>query len=118
MRVLVVLLLGVLLAGCGGDSKPTSALTSQRVLHFTGRDETEANFRDRVQQITRLPQAKTGLCLPLVGKSPEAARELLRTSGGAEQKDLPVGATPKPGQKADEADLLRSAEIVLEECKR
>lgn len=97
----------------GGDDK---ALTGARVLHFTGRDETEANFRDRVRQVLRFPEAKTGLCLPLVGKSPEAARELLRTSRN-DDNEVPTGATARPGQKASESDLLRSAEIVIEECK-
>lgn len=114
-NVCKVALLGTMsiaLVSCGGDDK------GSRVLHFTGRDETEANYRDRVRQLTRLPGVKTELCLPLVGKTPEQAHALLTDVDDFDPTDIPAGATPRPGQKATRADLIRSAEIVLEECKR
>lgn len=111
-RLLIAAMFAVLLVACSGGDK------GSRVLHFTGRDETEANFRDRVRQTIRLPNVKTALCLPLVGKSPKAAHELLKPDEDDDPNDIPTGATARPGQKGVEADLLRSAEIVLEECKK
>lgn len=109
----VLIALSILsVTACGGGDK------GDRVLHFTGRDETEANYRQRVQQLTRLPDVKTQLCLPLVGKTPEQAHELLKPDDDDGPTDIPAGATPRPGQKATQADLIRSAEIVLEECRK
>lgn len=104
----------MLLVACGGDDD-----SGQRVLHFTGRDETEANYRQRVKDVLRLPNVKTAMCLPLVGKSPEAAHELLKPDeDDYNPNDVPVGATPRPGKNGVRSDLLRAAEIVLEECKK
>lgn len=112
-RLLIAATFAALLIACSDGNDKGS-----RVLHFTGRDETEANFRDRVRQVIRLPNVKTAMCLPLVGKSPRAAHELLKPDEDDDPNDIPTGATARPGQKGVEADLLRSAEIVLEECKK
>lgn len=112
-RLLIAATFAALLIACSGGDK------GSRVLHFTGRDETEANFRDRVRQVIRLPDVKTAMCLPLVGKSPEAAHELLKPDeDDYDPNDVPTGATPRPGQKGVRTDLIRAAGIVLEECKR
>lgn len=106
MRILLGLMLFASIS-CGG---------SDSVLHFSGRDETEANFRSRIRDLQADNAAAwVKTCAALNGKTPQEAAALLIS-------DAPIvavsGATPKPGQKADAADLVRAGEIVLEECKR
>lgn len=113
LRMTLIAGLAALAVACGGDSEGDSG-----VLQFTGRDETEANFRARVTEIKQAePQAWVQLCAAIEEMSPrQAAAALL--DGGSEDDEIPAGATPKPGQAADADDLVRAAEIVKSECDR
>jgi len=115
-RLLIAVSLVALLAACGGDDK-LSPLTQGRVLHFTGRDETEANYRQRTREL-KLKETVAWLfvCNQLKGQTVQAAKEYL-TSDDKGDDTLPSGAVRKPGQKAVEGDLMRATEIVMEECK-
>lgn len=113
MKTIAALLaLTLFLAACGGEG--------DNVIHFNGRDETEAGFRSRVTTLkTDEPGDWVKLCAALEGKTPQQAAALLVTAG--EESDLTdasqfAGATPKPGQKADADDLVRAARIVQDEC--
>jgi hypothetical protein len=99
------------LTACGGGSSSTD-----NVLQFTGRDETEANFRGRVREIMLNP-AGQAVCNGLRGLSPQEAAAVLRSDEAGDAAQF-AGATPKPGQQADSKDLERAADIVLEECDR
>lgn len=106
--------LSMLLVACGGDDD-----SGQRVLRFTGRDETEANFRGRIRQIVgENPIGISVICTQVRGLSPkEAAAELARDASD-DDGEVPKGTTPKPGQKGDAKDLERAAEIFQQECTR
>jgi hypothetical protein len=105
------------LSACsGGDDKP---LTGARVLHFTGRDETEANFRQRTREVKLKETASWfAACALFKGQTVEAVQKYLTSD---DKPDDPVskypGSVARPGQKAVDADLRRATEIVLEECK-
>jgi hypothetical protein len=108
--------LSMLLVACGGgDDK--GALTGARVLHFTGRDETEANFRERTREVKLKETASWFMaCSLLKGQTVAAAREFL-TKDDKDDGVIPKGSVAKPGQKGVDADVNRAVEIVLEECK-
>lgn len=113
-RLLFALTLGLLaisLLACGGGSSKDSD-----VLQFTGRDETEANFRGRVRETLLSPLSRS-ICTGLRGLSAGEAAEVLRSDGPGDPAEIP-GATPRPGQQAEPKDLVRAAEIVIEECDR
>lgn len=118
MKVLLFLsVMSMLLVACGGGDDKASQ-SADRVLHFSGRDETEANFRERVRSLRfAVPDVFKQTCGRIVGLNAKAAAEKLRTDPAESDGSIPKGATAKPGQKAVEADIERSAEIVLEECK-
>lgn len=103
--------LAILLIACGGGSS-----SDGDVLQFTGRDETEANFRGRVRDLLLNPAGQS-ICRGLQGLSPAEAAEVLRSDEGGDAAQF-AGATPKPGQQANPEDLVRAAEIVLNECDR
>jgi len=105
-------LIAISVIGCSGGSSGDS----NNVLQFTGRDETEANFRGRIRELMLSPAGQS-ICTGLRGLSAQEATEVLR-SGAASDASQFAGSTPKPGQQADEKDLRRAAEIVLDECKR
>ena len=106
------LIVMILLVACGGG-----ASSDDNVLQFTGRDETEANFRGRVRDILLTPPGQS-ICTGLRGLSPEEAAEVLRSDDDDDDASQFAGATAKPGQSADPKDLRRAAEIVLQECGR
>lgn len=110
-RILAVTTALVLILACGGGSS-----SDDNILQFTGRDETESNFRGRVRDILLTPAGQS-ICRGLQGLSPEEAAEVLRSDEGGDASEF-AGATPKPGQQADPKDLRRAAEIVLTECER
>jgi hypothetical protein len=118
----VILLASVAIAmsllACGGGDDLPSPIAQGRVLHFTGRDETEANFRQNTREL-KLKETVTwfAACNLLKGQTVQAAKDYL-TSDDKDDDPLPKGAVRKPGQKAVEADLMRATEIVLEECKQ
>lgn len=110
MKILAAAILILLLSACGGSS--------DRVLHFTGRDETEAGFRDRMQAAKRDDaRAWLQLCAAVNGIPAEKAAALLV---GDEPVDITqfAGATPRPGQKPNADDVIRGTKIIQEECKR
>src|SRR5574342_73971 len=107
----IAALLGLFLIACGGKDDDS------RVLHFTGRDETEDNFRARIRQtVVDNPLGMKLVCYQVKDISAKAAVALLKTT--SDSSTVPKGATSKPGQTAVAADLERSAAIVQEECKR
>ena len=110
-RLHIAAFLTLLLMACGGKDD------GGRVLHFTGRDETEENFRARIREtVVDNPLGMKLVCYQVKDLSAKAAVELLKTT--SDSSTVPKGAIPKPGQTAIAADLERSAEIVQEECKR
>lgn len=111
-RFLPVVVLAVILLACGGGGSSSG----DNLLQFTGRNETEANFRGRVRDIL-LTAPGQSLCRGLQGLSAKEAVEVLQSDNVDDPSQF-AGATPKPGQQADPKDLQRAAEIVLEECDR
>ena len=108
MAILVI----TLAVACSGSDSNDS-----RVLHFGGRDETEANYRARIKQaFGSTPLAIGAICTPLKGLSPKETLPLVPIDP-QENPTFP-GATPRPGQVAREADLLRAAGILIEECAK
>jgi hypothetical protein len=116
----VLLFVGSL--ACGTDKKNRTfndPTPSYRVLHLTNRDETEEGFRTRLWNMALdNDQDFTSACGEIEGLSPEGAAAILRTRLDVPEAILPIGAKSRPGQRADDADLLRSTQIVLEECRR
>jgi hypothetical protein len=113
LAVLTAIVLSAVLACGGGD-----AASGERILHFSGRDETEANFRARIQRVMSDNAVAFGLiCEQVRDLDAAAALALLRVADGV-SAPLPEGATPRPSQTAVPDDLLRSVGIVQEECRR
>lgn len=112
--MILVPILIVLLGACGGGGDGND----DRVLQFTGRDETESNFRSRTKEIRAdNPGLWVQMCATLEGKTSSQAAALLIDEDGVPSGSV-KGATNKPGQKANPDHLIRAAEIVQEECKR
>jgi hypothetical protein len=105
----LALLLTVFLASCGGSS------SDGRLLHLTGQNETEGNFRDRLEDYKRDdPAGFTALCEQAKGGDAEQVVEAL-TSGSRTGHVFP-GTTPQPEQTAVPEDRQRAAEILRDEC--
>lgn len=115
-RILALLLLGALVLpvlACASNKSESGAA----VLHFTGRDETESNFRGRIRTLAGQNSiGLQGICTQIRGLPPKEAVPLLASPSNDEQ--VFAGSTPRPGQKAGQKDLERSAAIVQEECTR
>lgn len=109
-RLLLVFTFAALLVACGGGDD-----SGQRVLSFTGRDETEANFRQRIREIVgENPIGINLLCTQIRGLPAKEAAALLAADPSEDDGAIPKGTTPKPEQK----DLERAAEIFQQECTR
>jgi hypothetical protein len=113
-RLLITATFAALLIACsGGDDK------GSRVLHFTGRDETEAHFRNRIREITgENPIGISLMCTQIRGLSGKEAAAVQALKPGDPEPEAPEGTTPKPGQKGVPKDTERAAVILQEECKR
>lgn len=117
MKTLIVILIAISTVAC------STSEASGRTLHFTGRDEPEANFRTRVQGLKTTPEW-AATCAGIRGKPIQEAKAVLAAAPESPvQHYVEIGAiyasrlaTARPGQQADDADLLRAAEIVVEEC--
>lgn len=105
----------VILAMACGSSKSSSS-GSSAVLHFTGRDETEANFRTRLRQVYGSnPAGVTIICHQVKGLSAKDAVQFVVTSNTTDPSTI-AGATPRAGQVATQADLEKATAIYQDEC--
>jgi hypothetical protein len=102
------------IAACGVKDRDSA----ENVLHLREYDATEEEFRTYVQ-LEFTPAA----CRQLEGLSPREVVNVANASdsGGESlwtQYGERVGLREVPGQRADEASMLRAAQIMLEVCER